>query len=217
VRGRHVWLVDKPGAAQSALRVGRVGPPRLNPDYHALEVMNTLLGGSFTSRLNDNLREKHGYAYGAASWFDYRRVGGMFLGQADVQTDATAPAVAELLQELARIRTPAPAEEVERARNYLALGYAWDFETTRQLAGRLAGQELYSLPEDFFGSFVPKTLAVGPPEVERAALSWVDPENMALVVVGDRAKIEAPLRGLGKGTLRLLTVGDVMGPPPQVR
>ncbi len=216
VRGRVVWLVDKPGAPQSVLRVGRVGPPRTTPDYPARQVMNTLLGGSFTSRLNDNLREKHGYAYGAGSSFDYRRVGGLFLGEADVQTDATGPAVAELMKELARIRTPATAAEVERARSYLALGYAGDFETTRQIAARLASRSLYGLPDDVYSSFVPKALAVGPREVLDAARAAVDLENMALVVVGDRAKIEAPLRALHLGTLRLLTVDDVMGPPPQV-
>ncbi|HET8647962.1 MAG TPA: pitrilysin family protein, partial [Vicinamibacteria bacterium] len=143
VKGRRIVLIDKPGAAQSLLRVGRVGPPRNTADYHALEVMNTLLGGSFTSRLNDNLREQHGYAYGAGSGFGYRLAGGTFQAAADVQTQSTAEALSEVLKELARIATPATAAEVDRARNYLALGYAEEFETYSLIASKVAEQVVY--------------------------------------------------------------------------
>jgi predicted Zn-dependent peptidase len=216
LQARTLWLVDKPGAAQSLLRVGRVGPPRLTKEFHELEVMNTLLGGSFTSRLNDNLRETHGYAYGAGSVFRYHRVGGQFLAFSDVQTDATAPALAELLKELQRIRTPPTTAEVERARNYLALSYAWEFETTRQIATKLAQRVAFDLPEDVFSTYVPKILAVGGTQIQQAARGWVDPDRAAVVVVGDRARVEAPLRALQLGTWRVLSVDDVMGAPPQV-
>ena len=216
LKGRTVWLVDKPGAAQSAIRFGGVGPSWSAPGYPAAEVMNTLLGGSFTSRLNDNLREQHGYAYGAGSRFQRFRSGGLFLAASDVQTDKTAPAVTEFLKELARIRTPAAAEEVERARNYAALGYAGDFETTTQVARRMADRVVYDLPDGFFEEFVPKALATDVAALAAAARSAVDPAAMALVVVGDRAKVEAPLRALGLGRLRTLSVEDVMGPAPTI-
>jgi predicted Zn-dependent peptidase len=216
LEARSVWLVDKPGAAQSAIRVGAAGPSWSAPGYAAAEVMNTLLGGSFTSRLNDNLREQHGYSYGAASRLLRYRTGGLFVAFSDVQTDKTAPAVTEFVKELARIRTPATAEEVERARNYAALGYASDFETTTQMARRVADRVVYDLPEGFFEEFVPKALATDGAGLAAAARSAVDPVRMALVVVGDRKAVEGPLRALGLGTVRTLTVDDVMGPAPAV-
>jgi zinc protease len=216
VKGRSVVLVDRPGSAQSALRFGRVGPSRATPDYAALEVMNTLLGGSFTSRLNDNLREQHGYAYGAYSGFDYRRTAGLFVAAADVQTQSTAEALGEFMEELARIRTLAPPEDVERARNYLALSTGGDFETTRQLAARYTEQWLFGLPEDTFTAFVPKALAVGGPELRQAALSQVDVQNLAIVVVGDLKVVEAKVRALNLGPVRKLALDDVMGPAPRL-
>ena len=216
VKSRRVRLVDKPGAAQSSIQLGGVGPSWDDPRYHAGEVMNTLLGGSFTSRLNDNLREQHGYTYGAGSALRRYRVGGVFLAGADVQTDKTAEAVLEFLKELERIRTPATPEEVERARNYAALGYAGEFETTSQVARRLVEGVVYDLPDAFFEEFVPKALAVDAPALQAAARASVDPEGIVIVVVGDRPKIEAPLRALELGALEILTVEDVMGPAPSV-
>ncbi len=215
VKGRSVWLVDRPGAAQSVIRIGRVGPRNPAPDQATLLVMNTLLGGSFTSRLNDNLREQHGYAYGARSGFDQRRVAGLFQAAADVQTHSTAEALGEFMKELRRIREPATAEEVERARNYLALSYVKEFETAGDLAGKLAEQWLYGLPDDYFSAFVPKALATGVAVVEGAA-ARIDTANLAIVVVGDRAKVEAKLRALNLGPLKLLSIDDVMGPAPQL-
>jgi zinc protease len=178
--------------------------------------MNTLLGGSFTSRLNDNLREQHGYAYGAGSTFGYRKVAGLFLAAADVQTPSTAPALGEFLKELERIRTPATPEEVERARGYLAYGYAGDFETTRQIAARIADRVIYDLPEDALETFVPRVLAVGPREVASAAREHVDAGSLAIVVVGDRKAVEPGLRALGIAQVKTLTVDEVMGPPPTI-
>jgi zinc protease len=119
-RARPFWLIDRPGAEQSTVRVGQTGPPRSLPAYHALEVANTLLGGLFTSRLNDNLREQHGYAYGAGSAFSYRRVGGSFFAAADVQTPSTAAGLTEILKEISRIVAPATPDEIGRARSFLA-------------------------------------------------------------------------------------------------
>ncbi|HUG53302.1 MAG TPA: pitrilysin family protein [Vicinamibacteria bacterium] len=216
VKGRRIVLVDKPGAAQSVIRIGRVGPPRRTPEHHAIEVMNTLLGASFTSRLNDNLREQHGYAYGAGSGFNYRLVAGQFLAAADVQTPSTAPALTEFLKELERIRTPAAAEEIERARNYLALGFAEEFETVRQIAAKVAEQIVYLLPEDYYLTFVPAALAVDVEQARAAAAATIDPAHLVIVVVGDRQVIEAPLRALDVATIEVRTLDEVMGPPPRV-
>ncbi len=216
VKGRTVYLVDRPGSAQSAIRFGRVGPSRSTPDYAALEVMNTLLGGSFTSRLNDNLREQHGYAYGAFSGFDYRRTAGVFGAASDVQTQSTSEALTEFMKELTRIRTLPPADDVVRARNYLALSTGGEFETTRQLAARYGEQWLYGLPADTFTSFVPKALAIGPEQLRRTAVSQVDVQNMAIVVVGDMKTVEAKVRALGLGPVRKLSLDEVMGPAPKL-
>src|SRR5262249_44987987 len=116
---REVYLVDKPGAPQSQIRIGGVGVPRSTPDYFPIEVMNAILGGSFSSRLNMNLRETHGYTYGASSSFDMRVAPGPFAAAAGVQTDKTADALREFFNELNGILKPAPADEVTREKNYI--------------------------------------------------------------------------------------------------
>ena len=212
----RVWLVDKPNAAQSVIIIGWPGVERTSPDYAALQVMNTLLGGSFTSRLNDNLREQHGYAYGARSGFRRNLTGGLFQVATDVQTDKSGPAVGEVFKELERILTPAAADEVERARNYAALGYAGDFETTGQLAQRMVDAVVYGLADGFYEGFVPKALAVDAAALQQAARGAIDTKKLALVVVGDRAKVEAPLRALNLGEIKNLTVDEVMGKAPAI-
>jgi predicted Zn-dependent peptidase len=216
VRGRTVWLVDKPGSVQSAIRLARVGVSWTDPQYAATEVMNTLLGGSFTSRLNDNLREKHGYTYGARSGFARYRTAGLFVAMADVQTDKTAPALTEFMNELNRIRTPATPEEAERARSYAALRYPEQFETTQQVAEHVVEKVVYDLPDGFFEEFVPKALAVDAAAIQKVAGVDVDPRTIAIVVVGDRSKVEGPIRALNLGPVKDLTVEDVMGPAPKV-
>jgi predicted Zn-dependent peptidase len=111
VKERKIYLVDKPGAAQSVIRIGRIGAARMTDDYHALIVLNTILGGSFTSRLNQNLREKHEYTYGAGSAFDFRPSPGAFSASASVQTDVTDKALAEFMNELTNIMEPVTDEE----------------------------------------------------------------------------------------------------------
>ncbi len=213
--GRRVYLVDMPGAAQSEVRVGRVGAPRDTPDYFPLTVMNTVLGASFTSRLNSNLREDKGYAYGAYSRFRLRRQAGPFFAGAAVQTDATAATVTEILRELEAIRRITP-EELERARNYAALTYPRRFQSVAGITDELAELVRHRLAEDFFNSYVERVLAVGREEAEAVAARWIDPEDVAVVVVGDRAQVEAELRALGIGPVETLTVEDVLGPAPRL-
>jgi zinc protease len=214
--GRTIWLIDRPHSAQSTIRLGRIGRPRRVPDYPALEVMNAMLGGLFTSRLNDNLRETHQYAYSAGSGFSFRRVAGSWSAEADVQTPSTADAVREMLKELTRIRTPAPAEEVTRARNNLAMSYPEDFETPEQVAGKIAELIVYDLPPDTFEQYVPQVVKVSPAEVKRAAEETIDPSQLSIVIVGDRAVIEAPLRALKIGAIKILTPDEILGPAPKL-
>ena len=187
---REVVLVDKPGAAQSQIRIGWVGVPRSTPDYATLEVLNTVLGGSFGSRLNQNLRERNGYTYGAASAFDMRASPGPFFATAGVQTDKTADALREFFVELEGIRKPIPAPEIEKAKNYVALELPREFETTRNLAQKLEELIVYSLPEDTHQSFVGAVAKVTAADVQSAAARYIQPDKMAVVIVGDRKAIE---------------------------
>lgn len=210
LKARQVFLVDKPGAAQSQIRIGWIGVPRSTPDYFALRVMNTVLGGAFTSRLNTNLREQHGYSYGASSAFDMRGAAGPFYAAAGVQTDKTSEALQEFFKELAAIRTTIPADELEKAKNYVALALPRSFETTSSIAGSLAQMFVYGLPDDYFATFTERIRAVTATDVQRAAERYIQPDKFAVVVVGDRKTIEPGIRALKLGPIRIVTMEEVM-------
>jgi zinc protease len=202
-------IVDRPGAAQSELRIGQVAVPRLTPDYYALLVLNTILGGQFVSRLNMNLREDKGYTYGVRSGFEFRRAPGPFGVQAAVQTAVTADAVREILSELRAISGPRPATpaELDLAKSALTRGYARSFETAGQIGRGLAQLALYELPDDTLEQFVPSIHAVDIAAVTAAA-ARLDPERMTVTVVGDRERIEPGLAALGIGTPAALGIDD---------
>jgi zinc protease len=212
---RQIYIVDKPGAAQSQIRIGWVGVPRATPDYPTLQVLNTILGGSFTSRLNTNLRETHGYAYGAFSGFDERVTAGPFSARAGVQTDKTAEALKEFFNEFAGILKPIPSDELEKAKNYVALGFPSEFETTSDLARKLEEQIVHNLPDEYFPSYIRSIVQVTGSGVEKAAARYIQPDKFAVVVVGDRKVIEAPIRALKLGPVEVLTVEQVLGPSPR--
>ncbi len=216
VESREVYLVDKPGAAQSEIRIGRIGAPRLTEDYYALVVMNTVLGGSFTSRLNQNLREEHGYTYGAYSYFDYGMLPGAFQAGAGVQTDVTDAALIEFMKELNGILEPVPEEELTRAKNYVALRFPSRFQTVGTIAMQLTELELYDLPSGYFNDYVERILAVTQADVQRVANEYLDPQKMAVIVVGDRETIEDGIEALDLGAIRVMSVDDVMGPAPDL-
>jgi predicted Zn-dependent peptidase len=199
---RTIYLVDKPGAAQSVFRIGEVGVSRSTPDYFALQVLNTILGGSFTSRLNQNLRETHGYTYGASSQFDMRRMPGPFLAASSVVTAKTDSALIEFMRELRRIRDEAvPQAELDKAKAYISLGLPSDFETTGRTAARVRELLLYDLPLDYYATFIPRIDAVTAADVQRVARQYVDPEHLAIVIVGDRSRIAAGLDALHEGPI----------------
>ena len=172
---RQVYIVDKPGAPQSQVRIGWVGVARSTPDYFPITVLNTVLGGSFSSRLNLNLREKHGYTYGAQSQFDMRLGAGPFVAAAGIQTDKTAEALKEFFNELNGILQPVPADELTRAKHYVSLRYPLGFETTGDIATRLEQALVYRLPDDYFSTYVQKIEAVSAADVQRVAQKYVLP------------------------------------------
>ncbi|MGC4085051.1 MAG: pitrilysin family protein [Vicinamibacterales bacterium] len=208
---REVYLVDKPGAPQTQVRIGLVGVSRATPDFFPLEIANTILGGSFMSRLNMNLREKHGYTYGASSYFDMRQEPGPFLAFAGVQTDKTADALKEFFVEITGMQQPVPPEELERGRSYEALGLPSGFETTGDISRRLEESLVYKLPDDFYARYVPNIEAVTAAEVQRVARRYLPADRMAVVIVGDRARIEAPVKALNLGPISHLTVDEIFG------
>jgi predicted Zn-dependent peptidase len=200
--------VHRPGAAQSELRIGHVGLRRGTPDYHALLVLNMILGGQFVSRINMNLREDKGYTYGARTSFEFRRGPGPFLFQTSVQSDVTAAAIREVIDELQGIRgdRPVTAQELELGRAALTRGYPRNFETAEQI-GRAAVQlALYSLPDDYFTTFVPKVLTVDEADVTRVARAHINPDRLLTVVVGDQEKVGATLAALNLGELSEVAV-----------
>lgn len=205
----RVALLHRPAAAQSELRIGHVAAPRNTPDYHALLVLNMVLGGQFVSRINMNLREDKGYTYGARTSFDFRRGPGPFALQASVQSESTVDAVLEALSELRGIRgeRPVTRKELETGRAALTRGYPRNFETAEQISRAAAQLALYALPDDYFSTFVPKVLAIDESDVTRVAAEHIDPSRLLTVIVGDREKVAPSLARADLGTVSELASG----------
>lgn len=203
-----IFLIDKPGAAQSSFRIGAVGVPRSTNDYFAITVMNTILGGSFTSRLNQNLRETKGYTYGAGSRFDMRKGAGPFTASAEIVSARSDSALIEFMKELNNIRQTVPVEELSRAKRYLQLQLPGDFETTRQIAAALTPVALYRLPLDYYNTYVQNIEAVTQADVARVAQQYINPAALAIVIVGDRKTIEQALKSTNVGPI---AIRDISG------
>jgi zinc protease len=205
-----VFLIDKPGAPQSSFRIGSIGVARATQDYVPLMVMNTILGGAFTSRLNNNLRETKGYTYGAGSAFDMRQTEGPFTARAEIVREKSDSALIEFMKELRNIREPVPAQELEKAKRYLQLGLPAQFETTQDIAFRLLPLAQYDLPLDYFNSYAEKIGAVTAADVQRVAQQYVRPDNFSVVVVGDLKSIEQGIRKVHGGKVE---IRDISGRP----
>jgi zinc protease len=196
-----IAIVPRPGAPQSELRIGHVAVARDTPDYHALVVANTILGGQFVSRINLNLREHRGLTYGARTGFEFRRMPGPFALQVSVQTSGTAVAIQESIGEIAGIRGPRPVTAEELALGIAALtrGYARSFETAEQIGRGVMQLALYDLPDDYFERFVPTIEAVTSDDVSRVMTRHLDPARLVTLVVGDLDVIGRDLAQLGHG------------------
>jgi zinc protease len=175
--------------------------------------MNVILGGSFTSRLNQNLREDKGYSYGASSGFDYLIAAGPWSAGAAVQTQSTGPAIAEFMHELRGMHQPIPTtrSSAPATSSRCAIPPASSPSPASHPARRHGAVRL---PADYFNRYVDNVLAVTQADVERVARQYIDPDNVAIFVVGDRSVIEQQVRELDLGEIRVLEVGDVLGPLP---
>ena len=209
-----IYLHDRPGSAQSHVVVGHLGPRRDGPDYFPLALANTALGGAFNSRLNLNLRERHGYTYGAGSSFSYRRVPelGVFSAGASVHTAKTDSALVEILGELRALRgtRPLTPEELAFAKSGITKGLPLSFETVPQIAGGAATILSDNLPLDYYDTIVSKVEAVTIADAAAAAQRHIDPDRLAIVIVGDRAGIE---RALSAARLAPIVIVDELGAP----
>jgi zinc protease len=194
----RIFLIDQPGAAQSEIRIGHVGVERTHRDYFPLLVMNTILGGQFSSRINLNLREDKGYTYGARSSFQMGRIAGPFVASAGVQTAVTKESVIEFMKELEEIRgtRPVTEDEVEFARTSIIRREPLTLETNGQIANRIQELILYGLPLDYFDEYNRHIAAVSTADVNRVAREYLQPGRFAIVIVGDRTTIEGDLRTL---------------------
>jgi zinc protease len=200
-----VSIVDKPAAPQTFLTLASLGASRNTPDYLPLEVMNTALGGLFSSRINMNLREEHGYTYGAFSTFQYRRGVGPFLTGGAIRTDATAPAAAEVFKELKRVReSELTADELKKSKDSFSKSLVGNFETTDAISSTIGLQFVFGLPLEYYRDLPAQIDQVTSADTLRVAKEYLHPEAMIVVAVGDRAKIEPGLKDLKVGDVKVV-------------
>jgi zinc protease len=203
---RAVQIVRKGDAPQSELRIGHVGVSRTHPDYFSITVMNAVMGGLFSSRINLNLREAHGYTYGASSAFEWRREAGPFVVGTAVASDVTVPAIQETLKEIDRMRAePISESELSLATSYLAGVFPIRYETTAAIAAALATLTIYGLPADWYDTYRARMGAVTVNDVLEAARKYVHPESLQIVVVGDADAIREPLEALAFGPVDVVS------------
>ena len=200
VNSTGVHLIDRAGSVQSEIRLGHPGPTRADPDYFALQVVNSILGGAFTSRLNMSLREKHGFTYGVRSQFAFRRGPGPFIISTAVASEMTAKAIEETLREIELLNDDGPTdEEMQNTIDYLTGVMPLELQTTDQLAGKLSEIFIYGLPDDYFATYRSQIAGVTREHALRAFRQHIRRNDFTCVVVGDPAAIEEPLKSLNLG------------------
>ncbi|MGB2629333.1 MAG: pitrilysin family protein [Candidatus Acidiferrum sp.] len=199
------YIVDKPGAPQTYLVVASLGANRNTPDYVPLEVMNTALGGLFSSRINMNLREQHGYTYGAFSSFQFRRGVGPFVAGGGIRTDVTAPAAQELLKEIRTIReSELTADELAKAKDSFSKSLVANFETVEATASTIGLQLVFGLPLEYYRDLPVEIEKVNSADTLRVAKEYLHPDSMVIVAVGDRVVIEGKLKELHVGEVKVV-------------
>lgn len=205
-RPTAIYLVDKPGSAQSVFNIGIPGPPRNTPDYMALQVMNFILGGHFQSRLNANIREEKGYSYGVNSGFGYGKGPGPFRTGGDVVSEKTDLALIEFMKELRGIQGEKPIsdEELRIAKETLVQRLPGQFSSISQIGSSITGLILQDLPADYYQNFAKNVAAITKDDIVRVAKKYVDVRHLNIVIVGDRKSIEAPLRKTGIAPIVIL-------------
>ena len=199
---RRAKLIDKTEAPQSELRVGHAGLPRKNPDYFPVVVMNAILGGLFGSRINLNLREAHGYTYGASSYFDWRRDVGPFVISTAVATEVTGAALKEVFLEIDRIREERVSDaELSLAKDYLEGVFPIRYETTAAVASALANLVVQGLEENYFDTYRERIRAVTADDVLHAARNHIHPDKLQTLIVGNAPAVREQLDTLNVGEL----------------
>jgi zinc protease len=200
----HIVIIDKPGAPQTALLAFGAGVPANSPDIIPIQIMNYTLGGAFASRINMNLREAHGYTYGANSQYQSYREGGLFVAGGLVRTDITAPAAKELMAEITKFPgTPSTEEELKQAKDARVQSLPGQFETTEAITASMAGLFINNRPLDYYATLPAKYRAVTAADVARVAKADIHPGELIIVAAGDRTKIEPGLKDAGLGTLEV--------------
>jgi zinc protease len=207
-----IYFVDKPGSAQSVVNIGLPGPPRNTPDYFALQVLNTILGGQFQSRLNANIREQKGYSYGVNSGFSYGKGPGAFRAGGSIFSDKTDAALIEFMKELKGIvgEKPVTDEEITTAKEALIQGLPQRFASVSAISGAITSLVVQGLPEDFYQTYATNVSAVTKEDLLRVAKKYIDLNHLAIVIVGDRSSVEAPLKATN---IAPITYIDVEGNP----
>jgi len=207
----RIVIVDKPGTPQTQVRVASIGAARSSPDFRALQVMNNALGGLFSSRINMNLREQHGYTYGAGSQFIFRRSAGPFVVAGGIRTDVTAPAVSEIFKEIAGIlEKPMAQEELQKSKDALANSLPGTFETSVNTVNSFSNIFVYDLGLDYYTRYAQEVNAVTAEQALAVARRYIVPDRLVVIAVGDRSAIEAELRKLNLGTVE---IRDAEGSP----
>jgi zinc protease len=211
-RATTIYLVDKPGAAQSTFAIGRPGPPRNTPDFFALQVMNTILGGMFQSRLNANIREEKGYSYGVSSNFAFGKGPGAFRTGGDIVTAKSDAALVEFMKELRGIigSRPVSDDELSTAKDALVQRLPATFASVSSINNALTTLWTQNLPDDYYQQYARRIAAITTDDVLRVARQYVTVENLAIVIVGDRATIEGPLKATG---IAPIAIYDIEGNP----
>jgi predicted Zn-dependent peptidase len=211
-RASTIYLADKPGAAQSTFAIGTSGPPRSTPDYYALQVMNTILGGMFQSRLNANIREEKGYSYGVGSSFAYGKGPGAFRAGGDIVSAKSDAALIEFMKELRGIRGERPIadEELSTAKDALTQRLPATFAAAQSINTAIVSLWTQGLPEDYYQQYAARIAAVRREDVVRVARQYVDFDHLVIVIVGDRSTIEGPLRAT---RVAPIVITDIEGNP----
>jgi zinc protease len=204
--GQRIFLIDKPGAAQSLIMAANLAPPAADPDEEAMHTVNTALGGSFDSRLNTNLRETRHWSYGAGSSLLEARDPQVYLAHANVEQAHTADSMREIYKELVDVLGPRPlsAAEIESAKQGQVRSLPGDFESMGGVGAAFGHLIEYGLPDDYWNALVPRVEALTAPQLQAAAAKLVKPQELTWVVVGDLSKIEAPVRALKLGEVHVL-------------
>ena len=190
----HIYIVDKPGAVQSNLKIGHKGIERNNPDFIAVTLMNTVLGGYFGSRINLNLREKHGFTYGARSGFAPRIFPGEFSVETDVRNEVTDASVKLIIGELKRIISEEISdEELQLVKNYLTGLFPLQLETANSVANRVINLKLYNLPNNYYSTYISNINKLTKADILRTAKKYIHPDNLCIVISGNSNAIKENL------------------------